>query len=185
MARKSNVTRAPANGGLPSKEQIIEFLNSAQGKAGKARDRTRLRRIRRSTHRTEASARRDGRRRLACRRQETPSREGQAAARYGARNHRTRQGWRPRRKAAPMGRRRRQTSDCSRRCSTRRPAMPRSASAITSSHAWKSYRVEAAAVRLTKQRRSRSCRAKNAACSASTARRSVAAERSNPSIARN
>ncbi|MGO4682696.1 ribonuclease R [Hyphomicrobium sp. 2TAF46] len=35
MARKSNVTRAPANGGLPSKEQILEYLNSAQGKAGK------------------------------------------------------------------------------------------------------------------------------------------------------
>ena len=35
MARKSSATRAPANGGLPSKEQIIEFLNSAQGNAGK------------------------------------------------------------------------------------------------------------------------------------------------------
>jgi len=35
VARKSNVTRAPANGGLPSKEQILEYLNSAQGKAGK------------------------------------------------------------------------------------------------------------------------------------------------------
>ncbi|WP_291165573.1 ribonuclease R [Hyphomicrobium sp.] len=35
MARKSNVTRAPANGGLPSKEQILDFLNSAQGKVGK------------------------------------------------------------------------------------------------------------------------------------------------------
>ncbi|MBS0269642.1 MAG: ribonuclease R, partial [Proteobacteria bacterium] len=35
MARKSNVTRAPANRGLPSKEQILEFLNTAQGKAGK------------------------------------------------------------------------------------------------------------------------------------------------------
>ena len=35
MARKSKVTRAPANGGLPTKEQILEFLNTAQGKAGK------------------------------------------------------------------------------------------------------------------------------------------------------
>jgi ribonuclease R len=35
VARKSSATRAPTNGGLPSKEQIIEFLNSAQGKAGK------------------------------------------------------------------------------------------------------------------------------------------------------
>jgi ribonuclease R len=35
VARNSNATRAPANGGLPSKEQILEFLNSAQGKAGK------------------------------------------------------------------------------------------------------------------------------------------------------
>ena len=35
MARKSSATRAPANGGLPSKEQILEFLNSAPGKAGK------------------------------------------------------------------------------------------------------------------------------------------------------
>jgi ribonuclease R len=35
VARKSKVTRAPANGGLPSKEQILDFLNSAQGKAGK------------------------------------------------------------------------------------------------------------------------------------------------------
>ncbi|MET1045100.1 MAG: ribonuclease R [Hyphomicrobium sp.] len=35
MARKSSATRAPANGGLPSKEQILEFLNSSPGKAGK------------------------------------------------------------------------------------------------------------------------------------------------------
>ncbi|RUO99335.1 ribonuclease R [Hyphomicrobium sp.] len=35
MARKSGATRAPADGGLPSKEQILEFLNSAPGKAGK------------------------------------------------------------------------------------------------------------------------------------------------------
>ena len=35
MARKSSATRAPANGGLPSKEQILEFLSSAPGKAGK------------------------------------------------------------------------------------------------------------------------------------------------------
>lgn len=35
MARKRNDERAPANGGLPSREQIIEFLNSYQGKAGK------------------------------------------------------------------------------------------------------------------------------------------------------
>jgi ribonuclease R len=35
VARKSSATRAPADGGLPSKEQILEFLNSAQGKAGK------------------------------------------------------------------------------------------------------------------------------------------------------
>jgi ribonuclease R len=35
VARKSTATRAPANGGLPSKEQILEFLNSAPGKAGK------------------------------------------------------------------------------------------------------------------------------------------------------
>jgi ribonuclease R len=35
VARKSSATRAPANGGLPSKEQILEFLNSAPGKAGK------------------------------------------------------------------------------------------------------------------------------------------------------
>lgn len=35
MARKSSPARAPADGGLPSKEQILEFLNSAPGKAGK------------------------------------------------------------------------------------------------------------------------------------------------------
>ena len=35
MARKPTTTRAPADGGLPSREQIIEFLNSYQGKAGK------------------------------------------------------------------------------------------------------------------------------------------------------
>lgn len=35
MARKSSPARAPADGGLPSKEQILEFLNSATGKAGK------------------------------------------------------------------------------------------------------------------------------------------------------
>ncbi|MFA5955854.1 ribonuclease R [Hyphomicrobium sp.] len=35
MARKTIPARAPANGGLPSKEQILEFLNSAPGKAGK------------------------------------------------------------------------------------------------------------------------------------------------------
>lgn len=35
MARKTTPTRAPADGGLPSREQIIEFLNSYQGKAGK------------------------------------------------------------------------------------------------------------------------------------------------------
>ncbi|MBS0233055.1 MAG: ribonuclease R [Proteobacteria bacterium] len=35
MARKSSATRAPADGGLPTKEQILEFLNSAPGKAGK------------------------------------------------------------------------------------------------------------------------------------------------------
>ncbi|MEZ5900481.1 MAG: ribonuclease R [Hyphomicrobiaceae bacterium] len=35
MARKTKDPRAPANGGLPSREQIIEFLNSFQGKAGK------------------------------------------------------------------------------------------------------------------------------------------------------
>ena len=35
MARKPKDPRAPADGGLPSREQILEFLNSAQGKAGK------------------------------------------------------------------------------------------------------------------------------------------------------
>ncbi|MGL4397260.1 MAG: ribonuclease R [Hyphomicrobium sp.] len=35
MARKPAPPRAPADGGLPSPEQIVEFLNSAQGKAGK------------------------------------------------------------------------------------------------------------------------------------------------------
>ncbi len=35
MARKSHPARDPANGGLPSKKQILDFLNSAQGKAGK------------------------------------------------------------------------------------------------------------------------------------------------------
>ncbi|MFT3730231.1 MAG: ribonuclease R [Hyphomicrobium sp.] len=35
MARKSPATRAPANGGLPTKEQILDFLNSSPGKAGK------------------------------------------------------------------------------------------------------------------------------------------------------
>jgi ribonuclease R len=35
VARNSKATRAPADGGLPSKEQILDFLNSAQGKAGK------------------------------------------------------------------------------------------------------------------------------------------------------
>ncbi len=35
MARKPKDPRAPADGGLPSREQILEFLNTAQGKAGK------------------------------------------------------------------------------------------------------------------------------------------------------
>ncbi len=35
MARKPKDPRAPADGGLPSREQILEFLNSAQAKAGK------------------------------------------------------------------------------------------------------------------------------------------------------
>jgi ribonuclease R len=35
VARKSHPARDPANGGLPSKKQILDFLNSAQGKAGK------------------------------------------------------------------------------------------------------------------------------------------------------
>ena len=35
MARPPKKARAPANGGLPSKAQIVEFLNTAQGKAGK------------------------------------------------------------------------------------------------------------------------------------------------------
>jgi len=35
VARKPKDPRAPADGGLPSREQILEFLNSAQGKAGK------------------------------------------------------------------------------------------------------------------------------------------------------
>ena len=35
MARKSKDALAPADGGLPSREQILDFLNSAQGKAGK------------------------------------------------------------------------------------------------------------------------------------------------------
>ena len=35
MARNSKSTRAPGKGALPSKEQILEFLNSSPGKAGK------------------------------------------------------------------------------------------------------------------------------------------------------
>lgn len=35
MARKPKPTRAPTEGGLPSKEQILEFLSTAPGKAGK------------------------------------------------------------------------------------------------------------------------------------------------------
>ena len=35
MARNPKQTRVPADGGLPSKDQILEFLGSAQGKAGK------------------------------------------------------------------------------------------------------------------------------------------------------
>lgn len=35
MARKPGANRAPADGGLPTKEQILDYLNSAPGKAGK------------------------------------------------------------------------------------------------------------------------------------------------------
>ena len=35
MAPKQKQTRQPADGGLPTKEQIVDFLGSAQGKAGK------------------------------------------------------------------------------------------------------------------------------------------------------
>lgn len=35
MARKPNDPRVPADGGLPSREQILEFLKAAQSKAGK------------------------------------------------------------------------------------------------------------------------------------------------------
>jgi ribonuclease R len=35
VARNSNATLAPANGGLPSKQQILDYINAAQGKVGK------------------------------------------------------------------------------------------------------------------------------------------------------
>ena len=35
MARPPKKARDPANGGLPSKKQILDFINTSQGKAGK------------------------------------------------------------------------------------------------------------------------------------------------------